>query len=290
MTLRQLLTAIVIAPLAFACLPAAAGSASPTGDDPVVARINDTEIRRSDIVLAQQLLPAQYRKLPLKAVYPTLLDQIINNALVVGAARSEGLDKSDAVRLRLAAIERRLIEGAYLERAAKEKVTPAALRERYKAYAKSRSGVEEIRARHILVKTEKEAQSAIDALAKGEDFVTLARKRSMGPTKARGGDLGFFTRESMVGPFAEAAFALKIGQVTAKPVQTRFGWHVIKLAARRPLKVASFEASRERLSREIRSEVARGVVRDLKKTARIEAFDLDGKPRALPMPKTAPKR
>ena len=114
MALKQIRTAFVLIPVLLASLSAGPAAASPVmrpvADDPVVARIDDTQIRRSDLMIALRLLPAQYRKMPLEAVYPFVLRQVINNTLVVRAARSEGLEKSAPIRQRLQAIERRLVE------------------------------------------------------------------------------------------------------------------------------------------------------------------------------------
>jgi peptidyl-prolyl cis-trans isomerase C len=268
-------------------LSAAAGAASPISrapaDDPVVARIDDTEIRRSDLILAQQMMPAKFRKAPLKAVYPVLLKQVINTTLVVRAARTEGLDRTDAIRRRLAAIERRLIEAAYMERAAKGKVSNAAMRARYDAMMAASGGEEEVRVRHILVLEEAEATAIIKELGRGADFAILARSKSIGPSKTRAGDLGYVGRNAVVKPFGDAAFALKIGEVTAKPVKTRFGWHVIKLEDRRAAKTQSFEEMRPQLVRQIRARIASDIVKKMRRGATIVEFDINGKP----MPKSA---
>ena len=92
---------------------------------------------------------------------------------------------------------------------------------------------EETSARHILVKEEEEAKAIIAALAEGGDFVALAKEKSTGPTGPNGGDLGYFQKEQMVKPFADAAFALEPGAFTKEPVKTQFGWHVILAEDRR---------------------------------------------------------
>lgn len=287
MTLKPLRTAFVLAPVLLASLSPATGAASPIGQapgaDPVVARIDDTEIRRSDLILAQQLMPARLRKAPLKAVYPFLLKQVIDTTLVVRAARAEGLDRTESIRRRLAAIETRLIEGAYLERAANGKVTNAALRERYEANMATRRGQEEIRVRHILVATRSEAAAIIKELSAGADFAALAERKSKGPSKARGGDLGYLGRDAVVEPFADAAFGLKMGEVTKLPVKTRFGWRVIKLEDRRAATIPSFEQMRPQLVRQIRARIAAEVIEKMRRDATVVKFDINGKP----LPKSA---
>ncbi len=282
MALSRNRTTFVLIPVLLASLSVGPASASPivrpAADDPVVARIDDIRIRRSDLVVAAQLLPAKYRKLPLEAVYPFVLRQVINNTLVVRAARSEGFEKLESVRQRLKAIERRLVEGAYMEQAAKGKVTDTAMRERYRNVTESLRGKEELRVRHILVKYKREAASIIAKLSEGANFAQMAQENSMGPSKTRGGDLGYMGRDAMVEPFADAAFGLEVGQVTPLPIETRFGWHVIKLEDRRAMKIPSFEEMRPQLARQIRARIADAIVSKLRKNANIEQFDINGKP------------
>lgn len=248
--------------------------------DPVVARVNGTEIRRSDVEITRRALPRKYQSSPLKNIFPRLLPGLVNATLAAEAARAKGLDKSDAVRRRLAGEERRILAGAYFQYVAAERVTEKALREQYKSYAATEGGKEEVRARHILLKTEDGAKAVIEELEGGADFVGLAKKKSTGPSAAKGGDLGFFERKRMVKSFADAAFALKEGKFTPKPVKTQFGWHVIKLEQRRTSPVPSFQKSRSRLTAQLHRKIASELMADLKRKAKIEMFNLDGSPRA----------
>lgn len=88
--------------------------------------------------------------------------------------------------------------------------------------------VTEIRASHILVKTEEEAKKLYDEIQNGKDFAKAAEEVSLCPSGQNGGDLGFFGKGMMVKPFEDAAFALEIGEIS-QPVETQFGWHLIKL-------------------------------------------------------------
>jgi peptidyl-prolyl cis-trans isomerase C len=286
MAIKYLSAAVFAASLMISIVPGSAlagdkaDANSAAAPDPVVARVNGSEIRRSDLVAAQHGLPAQYRSIPLTAIYPALLDQMIATMLSVQAARAINLDKEAVVRRRIESFEARILEDAYIGRVLAKRVTDEALRARHKELVKTSSGEEEIRARHILVKTKPEAGRIIRQIADGADFGDLARKESTGPSGAKGGDLGFFTRGAMVKPFAEAAFALKIGEVTKIPVQTRFGWHIIKLEQRRTSSVPDFAKSRKRLQAEMSKEVVKQVVAELRRKASIEQFNLDGGPLA----------
>ena len=283
MYLRLFRAAVLAAALGWTGMTAEAQTSAPrsgqTDKDPVVARVNGAEIRRSDLVSAQQALPEQYRQVPLKSIFQPLLRQMINTMLMVRAARAQGLHDDPVVRQQVANMEGRILEQAYLERIIKTRVTDEALRKNYRSTvaAAAAGGDAEVRARHILVKTEAEAMAVIDELRKNKaEFEELARTRSTGPSSARGGDLGFFAKGAMVKPFSDAAFALKPGEITRKPVKTQFGWHVIKLEERRSGSVPSFEESRDKLRGEMTQRVIAEAVGSLRKDAAIETFGLDG--------------
>ena len=135
---------------------------------------------------------------------------------------------------------------------------------------------EEVRASHILVATEAEAVALIDALAAGAAFADLARERSTGPSAPAGGELGYIRYGQMVPSFAEAAFALAAGEVSAAPVQTRFGWHVITVVDRRISRAPSFEDSIEGLRERETQTLVRSVIAALRETAVVEVFAPDG--------------
>jgi peptidyl-prolyl cis-trans isomerase C len=126
------------------------------------------------------------------------------------------------------------------------------------------------------VKTEAEADAIIKELTGGADFAKLAAEKSIGPSKANGGDLNYFSKGQMVPPFEEAAFALAKGEFTRSAVKSPFGWHVIKLEDKRQSKPPSFEESRDRLSQELSQEFAEQLVRGLTEKAKIERFEADG--------------
>src|SRR6516165_1824309 len=261
--------------------PATPGALAATAippDNPVVARVDGTELRLSDVEAAQKSLPPQAQKLPLEQIYPMLLDRLVDGMLITEAGRKEHLDRDPEVQDRLKHYEDRLVQEAYINRAIKAAETEDALKARYQSFVKEKPGREEVHARHILVATEAEAKSVIGELDKGADFAALAKKYSKDPGAESGGDLGYFGHDDMVKEFADAAFALSPGQYTKTPVKTEFGWHVIKVEDRRAGKPPSFEEAREQLSREIAHEIIDGKLHDLRDAAKIEEFGLDGKP------------
>ena len=269
------------AAIAAVFLSGVAAAAEKTGDqkpDPVVAIVNGDEIRLSDVGFAHESLPDQYKQIPLNSVYRLLVNSLVNAKLVAAAARAEGMHERDDIKRRLARIHEQILERAYMNRYIDDKITEDALKERYDALAKEISETEEIQARHILVETESKAKEIIAEIKGGADFAELAKERSTGPSKDQGGDLGYFTKEQMVSAFAEAAFALKKGQVTETPVQTRFGWHVIKLEERRTVKPLIFNEAKQALQAEISKELGAALIGELRAMAVIRRFNPDGSP------------
>jgi peptidyl-prolyl cis-trans isomerase C len=254
-----------------------AAQALPPGN-PVVARVDGTELRLSDVEAAQQNLPPQAKKLPLEQIYPILLDRLVDGMLITEAGRKEHLDQDPDVQSRLKQYEDRLIQEAYINRVVKPAETEDRLRTRYETFLKEKPAQDQVQARHILVKTETEAKSVIAELDKGADFTALAKKYSTDPGAESGGDLGYFKHDDMVKEFADAAFALSPGQYSKTPVKTEFGWHVIKVEDRRQGKPPTLEEAREQLSRDLAHEIIDAKLQNLRGAAKIEEFGLDGKP------------
>lgn len=278
MALKYLCAVVCAASLMIPMAPGWAQSGGKTAEDPVIARVNGEEIHRSAVIAAQHALPAQYRSVPLSAIYPALVKQMVATMLSVQAAKAAGLDKEPVVAQRIKSFEARILEDAFIGRILAKRVTDDALRARHEKSSKATGGEEQVRARHILVKTKAEADLIIKEIANGANFEDMARKKSTGPSGAKGGDLGFFTRGAMVKPFSKAAFTLKVGQVTPNPVQTRFGFHVIKLVERRKSAAPSFAEARDELHAEMSKEIVQEVVAGLRANAKIEQFNIDGSP------------
>lgn len=249
-------------------------------EDPVLATVNGDEIRRSEIVEAQQNLSEQYRSLPPAMIFPALLEHLIDFKLVVGEARKANLQEDEAVKRRLARLEDEVIRDVYLARYVGEAITEETLRQRYDEFVKTLSPQEEIKARHILVAAEDEALAVIARINGGDAFEDVAKEKSIGPSAERGGDLGYFTRDQMVAEFAEAAFNLQPGEMTEAPVKTSFGWHVILVDDRRPGSPPSFEDTRDQLATEMSQEVVAELIQNLRDRAQIERPDEASAPAA----------
>lgn len=144
----------------------------------------------------------------------------------------------------------------------------------------------QVHARHILVKSQKKAQEIIDQLKnlKGDKlkakFIELAKKESQGPTSVKGGDLGYFTASQMVLPFSKAAFSLKKGEITMKPVKTQFGYHVIYVEDKKPAQILPFDVVKDKIRQSLKEKEFREKMQlkasELKKRAKITT-ELDNK-------------
>jgi peptidyl-prolyl cis-trans isomerase C len=261
---------VVLALMAPAPVRAQGPAAVEPVQDAVLARVNGDTVRRTEVLAAIEELPAQYRQLPMDVLFDRMISQLIDRKLVAQAAQRGGLGGDPEVERRLVALRERLMQEVYLTRAIEERVTDDKVRARYDIEVRDLPAREEVRARHILLDQESEAKAVLDELAKGGDFVAIARRLASGPAAGDGGDLGYFTKDRMVAEFAEAAFALSKGEVSKAPVKTQFGWHIIKVEDRRATPPPSFEERKPELQRLMADEGLRAVLEELRKGAKIE--------------------
>ena len=289
--LRSLVLALALAaPLAAHAADAPQLQLAPT-DDPVVAKINGTEIHKSDLLAAQKHLPQQYQQVPLEAIYPQLLDQVVNNDLLVDASKEAKLENDPEVKDQMAKVQEHVVEQVYIDRLLAKATSDDALKARYQKSIKDTPPQDEIHGRQILLKDETEAKAVIAQLDKGGDFAKIANEKN--PSKeANGGDLGYFTKAAMPPEFGDAAFALKKGQYTKTPVKTQFGWHVIKVEDRRPAAPPSFDDSKEQLAADAQHDTIDAKIAELRGKAKVEQFNLDGTPftPTLKAPPAAPAK
>lgn len=256
----------------------AAVSAKKVSGDAVIAKVNDAEIYASDLVLLYQDLPAQYRQVPLAEMYAQLLARLIDRKLLANAGRSGGLLEDNATVRRLQFVSDGVLQESFARQQVDKAITEKKLRAAYAALEVKLKGEEEIEARHILVRTKEEGDAVIRDLKGGADFLTLAKQRSIDPSKSDGGMLGFFQRGQMVPEFEAAAFKLKPNEVSQAPVQSEFGWHVIRLESRRPAPVPTFEESEPQLRAGQVDGAIETLIASLRKGAKIEEFPPEGLP------------
>lgn len=198
--------------------------------DTVVATVNGTNITLGEMIALRSQLPAQYQKLPDPILFKGILDQMVQQTLLEQSMKGK-LTKRDELALNNS--KRAFIASLALRQAEEAAVTPEALKAAYDAKYKDFKPATEYHAAHILVKTKKEAEDIKGKLDRGVDFAKLAKEYSTDGSAQNGGDLGWFQVDQMVKPFAEAVEKAKVGTVVG-PIQTQFGWHLIKVEGTRP--------------------------------------------------------
>ncbi|HSM20012.1 MAG TPA: peptidylprolyl isomerase [Hyphomicrobiales bacterium] len=263
--------AVVLAAL---LLPGAAAAQESGQKSTVVATVNGYDITASEVQLAADDILPQLGDVPANLRFPFVVEYLVERHLLAQAAVNEGITDSEEYKRRLAFYQAKALRDAYFAAELKPSVTDEAVRQSYDEQAAKVEEEERIRARHILVASEDEAKDIAGRLAEGETFEELAAQYSLDGSKEQGGDLGFFTAEEMVDPFSEAAFALEVGEVS-DPVQTEFGWHLIKLEDRRTGGAQPFEDVEDAIRLVLLRQAVQDKLVELRKTAEIEVHDPD---------------
>jgi peptidyl-prolyl cis-trans isomerase C len=257
---------IVLLVAAFiACLPFSASA------DDVVAKVNGVDIKQSDLDFAASEVGAQLANFPPEDRRRMLLQFVMENELMAEAAVQAALDSGPSFEDRLKYHKRRALRDAYYDKSVRNAIPDEDAKKIYDAKIADMKPEEEIHARHILVATEAEAKEVKERLMKGEDFATVAKEKSKDPS-AEGGDLGFFGRGQMLKPFEDAAFALKVGEIS-DPVQTQFGWHIIKVEEKRTRPLPTFDQVKDTIISQLTAQKAKDTLKQLHDAAKIEIID-----------------
>ncbi len=272
------------APAAPAAAPAApaAAPAMPTLPVPpppkptdVVAKVGDQAITEADLGYAAEDLGQELQNVPVDQQKAFLTTVMIDMKIMAQAARAQKLDGTDDYKGRLAYLEDRALRRAYFDAQIAGAITPAAVQAAYDAYAKAFQAQDEVHAEHILVKTQDEANAIEQQLAGGAKFEDLAKSKSIDTgSGANGGDLGFFSKGQMVKPFEDAAFALKPGEVS-QPVQSQFGWHIIKLIETRKTQPQTIDQVGPQLQQQLLFKKFDDAVSALKQATPVSIPDAD---------------
>jgi peptidyl-prolyl cis-trans isomerase C len=256
---------------------ATSGGATSEGkkEGKVLAEVNGGSITTGDFGRELKNLP-EY----LKAMADTpqgrkeMLDTMVIRELILQQAAKDGLDKGPEIEEKLQDLKKRLIVESFLKKKVEveSKVSDEDMKKFYEQNKDKFKSGEQIKASHILVKTEKEARDILAQLKAGGKFEELAKKSSVDSSSAKGGDLGWFGKGSMVPAFEKAALALKEGQIS-DVVKSDFGFHIIKLTGKRPAGIRPFEEVKEQIKGAImptkQQEVFQKIKDELKKTAKI---------------------
>lgn len=246
--------------------PALAEDAAKPGPETVMATVNGVEITLGHIAIAKATLPQQYQELPSEVLFPGILDQLISQSTL---AQSYDGETPARIRLALENEQRSLVAGEVIESIMADAVTPDLLEAAYREQFADAEKGEEYNASHILVETEEAALELKAEIDEGADFAETARAKSTGPSGPSGGNLGWFGAGMMVPTFEAAVISLEVGEVS-DPVQTQFGWHVIKLNETRLKEAPPLEEVREELENQIRSDAVQARIEELKSTAIID--------------------
>jgi peptidyl-prolyl cis-trans isomerase C len=252
---------------------AAAPETAPPDPKAVVATVGDQTITEADLGFAAEDLGQELSNVPPDQRRAFLLTVLIDMKVMAKAARDASMDQSEVYKQRLGYLEDRALRRAYFTERIANSVTPDAVKAAYDDYVKTFVPQEEVRASHILVATEADAKAIEEELKKGASFEQIAKEKSMDPSGAKtGGDLGYFTRGMMVKPFEDAAFALDVGQIS-DPVQSQFGWHIIKVVDKKQTAAPAFEQVAPQLQQQILFKVFDETVGALKQNLEVDIPD-----------------
>ncbi len=239
----------------------------------VLATVGEHSVTLGDVALTFSTLPEQMRDQPNDRMLEAITEQLVSEYALMDKAIDAGLEDSREVKARLEAARRATLAESYITAELARRVTDKALKEGYDMMVADFPVEEEVRARHILVDEEDDAKEIAEALrGSAEDFAKMAAEKSTGPSGASGGDLGFFKKGDMVAPFAEAAFALKAGEIS-DPVKTRFGWHVILLEERRTTEPPTFAEIEPDLRRQLTQATAQAIISEVKGESEVEKME-----------------
>ncbi|MBV9701156.1 MAG: peptidylprolyl isomerase [Methylobacteriaceae bacterium] len=266
------------------CQPAAAK---------VLAKVDGVEITDDDVKIALEDIGPTMPQMQPAEREAYVLNYLIDSKLVAREAEKQKLGDAPGFASHLAYFRDKILMESLLGGIAKTAATDDVLKKTYDDAAKAQKPQEEIHARHILVPTEDEAKAALKRIQAGEDFAKVATELSKDPG-SEGGDLGYFTKDRMVPEFAEAAFKLKVGEVS-EPVKTQFGWHIIKVEDRRMKPFPTFEQVHDQVVRYVVQKAQAELITKLRADAKIERTEPEPKPaeppkaEAPPKPEEAPK-
>ena len=277
--MKSLISFLLTAILMTACAPKQAENrpaletVARTSDDSVVARVNGTEIYRSDVDLAAQEQNIVDEGISLNSThekYPTLVKELIDQRLLALDAHRQGLNTDREAKIRLAAARERILGNMRVERHLRESVNETSIRRMYEEQAKLATRGDEVRARHILVEEKSKADEILKKLEAGEDFGALAMTHSIDQgSSERGGDLGYFTQDMLNDRFTRPVFNTGKGERVG-PIKTEYGWHIADVLDRRPAPQPNFEILRPKIENFMTFDAIQDLLKDLRDTAEVE--------------------
>ena len=237
---------------------------------PIVANVNNEDISLETMIHAMNELPPEIQSQPFMSYYEDLLERVIDIKLFAQEGKKMKLNEEPSVRAAIDFVIEKVLMQAFLSKYVQENIKEENIKASYNNFIADETSREEIKASHILMDTESEAIDVINMLNNGDDFAELAKNKSTGPSGPSGGDLGWFKRGQMVPPFEKAAFSLNKNEITQRPVQTQFGWHVIKIFDKRIPEAPSYESMKSKLIQDLERKIVSKKIQDLRNNALIE--------------------
>lgn len=259
-----------------ALLFAAAILAAPAwaAPDTVVAKVNGQPITEAELSFAEAEIGSELAGVPAEGRRRVLTEYLIEAHLMADSAEKAKLGEGSEFEGRMKYYRLRALRDAYFEKQVRDSVPESEAKSLYEERVKGLPAQEEVRARHILVKTEDEAKKVAQELTGGADFAEAAKKYSQDRGGQGGGDLGYFSRGQMVKAFDDAAFTLEAGKLS-NPVQSEFGWHIIKVEDKRNRQPPAFEEVKDQITASLVQNKLQATVLDLRKNGKIEILDAD---------------
>jgi peptidyl-prolyl cis-trans isomerase C len=251
----------------------AAAEPAPVDPKAVVATINGEAITEADLKIAEDDLDQQFARLPQEQRRAAALSATIEIKLLAAEAEAKGLDKDEDFQRRMEFLRERALHSAVVDEEVGKTITDEEIRARYDKEMAAAPAVNEVRARHILVKTKEEAEAIIKQLDGGAKFEDVAKEKSSDGSAAQGGDLGYFGPGQMVPEFEKAAFALDVGSYSKEPVQSQFGFHIIKVEDKRAKQPPAFEQVKSQVHSVLLRDKYFELVKSLRGAAKIEVAD-----------------
>lgn len=243
-----------------------------------LASVEDKKIYSSDLDnLIKQLPPEQANQFKSKEGRRQLLEELVAQELFYLEGKEAKIDESDEFKKMVKDAEEKLLKTHMIAQfMMKISIPDDEVKKFYDDNPTQFIAPDSIRALHILIPSEQQAIDIIAEIKNGKSFEAAAKEFSVCPSNEKGGDLGYFSKGKMVPEFETAAFALSIDEMTEVPVQSQFGYHIIKLADRKESETIPYDvvkdSARNYLLREKQNRAFIGKVEDLKKkyTVKIE--------------------
>jgi peptidyl-prolyl cis-trans isomerase C len=242
-------------------------------ENKVIARIDGIEITENELALAGEELGERIAQVPAAQRRDYLIGYLADLKVGARAAERAKLGETPDFALRMAYFRQKVLMDEFIARESKSAASPEAARKLFDDTMKTLKPEEEVRARHILVEKEDEAKAALARVRKGEDFAKVAAELSKDPGSGKeGGDLGYFAQDRMVPQFGATAFQMKVGDVS-EPVQTQFGWHVIKVEDKRTKPLPKFEDVKGEIETYLVRKAQQDIVLGLRGDLKLERLD-----------------